>query len=148
MKSASFAVCLNLLFAAVGLLGNSVQDAAASADVNLVYLSTITSRVVVTTGTSIRIDNWMNGTQGTVLRNRSTVQWQNLDSSDDIFCLNNNSSVSTDTANANVGFKYTPGTFATEGIAAGVPQQTIWCRAVDSAGAAGVVIVVRQVSRT
>lgn len=152
MKSASFAVLLNLLFAAVGLLGNSAQPAEASTDVMLVYGSTLTSRVVVTTGAvATRIDNWSNGVSGKVLANRAYLQWQNLDAAAEIYCINNNSSVSTITANANIGFKYTAGTFASEGLAAGTTpagQQTMWCRAADAGGASGVVIVTRQVSRT
>lgn len=134
---------LMALLALVGLSGRGVQQAQASTDVNVVYLSTYTSRVVVTTGTTIRIDNWDSGTQGFVKSDRIAVQYQVLDKNWDIWC-GNASTVSTDTAKNTVGFRWSYRDFISDGANAVV--QT-WCQADDGAGSAGVVIAVRQLQR-
>lgn len=134
---------LMALLALVGLSGRGVPQAQASTDVNVVYLSTYTSRVVVTTGTAIRIDNWDAGSQGFVKSDRIAVQYQNLDKNWDIWC-SGDSSVSTDTTKAAVGFRWSYRDFISDGASA--LSQT-WCKADDGAGAAGVVIVVRQLQR-
>ena len=99
-----------VLFAAVGLLGPRVEPAVASTDVNLTYISTLTARVVVSSGSAVRIDAWNGASSPTVLLDRAGINFQNQDATNAIYCLHS-SAVSTDTANANIGFKYTAGTF-------------------------------------
>ena len=150
MKELILTVGFYAVLAVFGLFGPKMPMAEASTDVNLTYIATMTSRVVIASGlasgaaSATRIDNWNATSSPTILTDRAGINFQNLDADDEIYCLNS-SLVSTDTANANIGFKYTAGAFGSEGI---FPTVQYWCKASDAAGAAGVVIVVRQYKRS
>lgn len=141
-----------ILAALIGLVGLLGQKAHASTDVNVVTSSNVASGVTVASGTvalggATRIDNWVNGTQGTstttLVVNRIDVIWQNLDSTNHIWC-GPDANVSTDTTRGFVGLDVAPGAIITEGLLRGQPQ---YCKAADAAGVNGVRIHVEQWSK-
>lgn len=142
MKQALGTLALMSLFAFIGLTGPVVEVQAAT-DVNVVYGSSWTSRVLVSTTTASRIDNWIDGKSSsiTVISNRIGIQFQNLDSADNIWC-SNSPSVSADVSNVNVGFRYASYVFGSEGLTS---KLQYWCVCDDAAGAAGCVMSVRQI---
>lgn len=152
MKQALGTLALMSLFAFVGLTGPSgVQEASAATDIAVTYFSSSTSRVVVSSGLAsglgaTRIDHWAYGSTGTaglIAPGRISLQWQNLDDADEIYC-SPDPKVSTNTASNLIGFKYAAGVFASEGL---TPKGAYYCKAADAAGAAGVIIVQKQVGR-
>ena len=143
MKELIDTLALMSLFAFVGLT-SAVPEVRASTDVNAVFYSTMTSRVIVTTGTAIRVDNWHRGVQGSIVSGRINLFFQNLDSADDIFC-DTNILVSTFPTSVNQGFKYGTGVFGSEGL---TTQGSLYCQCADAGGAAACVMATRQSGRT
>lgn len=149
MKQMLSTLALMGLFALAGLMEHS-QVAVAATDVHVRVSSAMPSRVVVTTGTAIRVDNWNNGVQGTIVDPRVAVCIQNHDSADNIF-IGFDSTVSTNTTTSvststRVGFVANPGSsdFLCIGAIRGLP---IWAMCVDAAGASGCVAAVIQYAK-
>jgi len=121
-------------------------QAQASTDVNISFSSAVYSGVKVSSGSVVRVDNWVHGVQSgtsTLQMDRNAVVIQNHDSADDIYC-GYNTSVATATASGYLGLKIIPdatGVFGVDMVS------TIYCMAVDAAGAAGVRVHITQTGR-
>ena len=141
MKGLLFALALNLFFAFVGLTERNVGNVAyAATDVHVVVSSALPSRITVTTGTAIRVDNWNKGVQGTIVPNRVSICLQNHDAADNI-SLGFDSQVSTNTTtvigtSTVGGFILSPGNadFTCIGALRGL---AIWGVCADDGGAGG-----------
>lgn|SRR3990167_1705371 len=130
-----------------------------ASDFEISFSSAVGSGVIVTTGTAIRVDNWINGSQnGTstikhagvgifVSLDRTNILVQNQDSADDIYC-DFASGVSTTTVSAGqrgrIGRIIDQANVETN-IGCDFSCQ-YWCLAVDAAGAAGVLIRLEQIA--
>ena len=144
MKELAVAAFLAVV-ALTGLLDPNMKNVAfAATDVHVVISTAFHSRVVVTTGTVIRVDNWNAGSQGTgaanLLPGRVSFLLQNLDSAGCVFC-NHTTAVSSDTAQSGVGTKVCADEIVTVGMLRGLRMD---CIAADAAGADGAVITTTQ----
>lgn len=146
MKPALAALSLNLLFAAVGLLGPSVPVAEASTDVAVVVSSGLSSRVTITSGTiPVRIDNWDRNAQSGAMvgQPRIGVCFQNSEATNE-FYWGFNTSVSSHTGSGVIGFKASSGDLICVGALRTVP---IYAVGADACGASGCKITATQLAK-
>lgn len=126
------------------LLPFCIADAYAATEVYVHISSAAWGRVVVTSGSAVRVDqaDYLATGSTRTLPNRHAILMENQDSSDDAYCAWS-SAVSTDSTNSALGRTIS----ADEDHA--VSMDTVLqyhCKAADSAGAAGVIFHVQQVS--
>lgn len=127
---------------AVGFAGS----AQAATDVNIVFSSATSSGILVSTGVTVRVDNWINGlSTAPVQATRISVTILNLDSADDIYCAFQ-SVVSTSTVtNFNlIGRRIGAGIVVTYGASRTVE---IYCQCEDAGGAGSCAIYQEQIHK-
>ena len=139
----TFAGILFLAFA--GIMERDTSNLViAATDVHVVVSTSFQSRVVVTSATSIRIDNWNDGVQGvgttSLIVGRVAVCFDNQDSGDSVWG-GHTTTGSSSAANNHGGHELKPGDYQCVGALRGHRIDAI---AADAAGTAGAVISVMQ----